>query len=354
MRAGDRIRWTRNRTAPRPRFGHPAQPDLVNGGEAEILDIDRKRVRFRDEQGREFGLALKEPRLRHLDHAWCSTVHAAQGRTARAVIAVLDAYGATDQALFHVEVSRDSEGFLLLTDDREALIEILEARLDREDGALEALGLDPAEPELFEALVADWRTLRRQSEETDALPFLLPGYEAVMARAAALSVIEDLPADMRGFVDGMLAEHERHGAHERDMRTLAARIREHWRRWPELGWTASGRGCAPEDLTEHAAWREEGTALLEAARAGLAGAMPAHGLEDLERVRPLDDAGPRGGMARTPGGGSAARRAWRGRPGRSRLPRMAGGRPGAAGRGRGYAGSGKSVCASYGRHIRSE
>ena len=276
LRAADRIRWTRNRTA--PRFGHPAQPDLVNGGEAEILDIDRKRVRFRDEQGREFGLALKDPRLRHLDHAWCSAVHAAQGRTGRAVIAVLDAYGATDQALFHVEVSRDSEGLLLLTDGRESLIEILEARLDREDGALEALGLDPAEPELFEALVADWRTLRRQSEETDALPFLVPGYEAVMARAAALSVIEDLPADMRGFVDGMLAEHERHGAHERDMRTLAARIREHWRRWPELGLTASGRGCAPEDLPEHAAWREEGTALLEAARAGLAGAMPAHRL----------------------------------------------------------------------------
>ena len=299
LRAGDRIRWTRNRTAPRPRFGHAPQPELVNGGEARIVEIDRKRVRFRDEGGREFGLALKDPQLRHLDHAWCSTVHAAQGRTACAVIAVLDAYGATDQALFHVEVSRASEAFLLLTDDREALIEMLETRPDREDGALEALGLDPAEPsvvepELFEALVADWRELQRRGEETDALPFLLPGYEAVMARAAALSAIEDLPADMRGFVDGMLAEHERHIAHERDMRTLADRIREHWRRWPELGWAASGRGCAPEDLPGYAAWREEGAALLEAARTGLADALPGSGLagaaRDLERVRLLDDA----------------------------------------------------------------
>ena len=232
LRAGERIRWTRNRKAPRPRFGHPAQPDLVNGGEAEIVEIDRKRVRFRDEGGREFGFALKDPQLRHLDHAYCSTVHAAQGRTARGVIAVLDACGAMDQAMFHVEVSRASEAFLLLTDDREALVEMLEAhRPDRDDGALEALGLDPAkppvvEPELFETLVADWRALQGPSEETGALPFFLPGYEAVMARAAALSVIEDLPADMRGFVDGMLAEHERHLAHDREVQNLAERIRE--------------------------------------------------------------------------------------------------------------------------------
>ena len=298
LRAGERIRWTRNRKAPPARFGHPRQPDLVNGGEAEILEIDRKRVRFRDEGGRAFSFLLSDPQLRHLDHAYCSTVHAAQGRTARGVIAVLDAHGATDQAMFHVEVSRAAEAFLLLTDDREALVEMLEARPDREEGALEALGLDPAEPpvvepELFEALAADWRALRGQAGETDAQPFSLPGYEEVMARAAALSVVEDLPADMRGFVDGMLAEHERHLAHDREVRGLAGRIREHWRRWPELGWLAVDRGYAPEELPEHPAWREEGAALLEAARAMPADALPAVGLadaaRDLERVRLLDD-----------------------------------------------------------------
>ena len=78
LRAGDRIRWTRNRKAPPARFGHPPAPDLVNGGEAEILEIGYKRVRFRDGD-REFRLALTDPQLRHLDHAWCSTVHSAQG-----------------------------------------------------------------------------------------------------------------------------------------------------------------------------------------------------------------------------------------------------------------------------------
>ncbi len=298
VRAGDRIRWTRNRKARPPRFGHPRQPDLVNGGEAEVVDIDRQRVLFRDEAGRTFPLRRKDPQLRHLDHAYCSTVHGAQGRTARTVIAVLDAHGAVDQAMFHVEVSRASESFRLLTDDREALVEMLEARPDREDGALEALGLDPAEPpvvepELFEALAADWRALQRQGEEAGTPPFLLPGADEVVARAAALSLVEELPADMRVFLDGMLAEHERHAAHEREVRTLADRLRAHWRRWPELGWIASARGCARQDLPEHAAWREEGAALLDEAydmdavpgmAGGLAGEVAA-----LEGMRLRDD-----------------------------------------------------------------
>ena len=125
LRAGDRIRWTRNRKAPLARGSHPQAPDLVNGGEAEIVEIGYKRVRFRDGE-REFSIALTDPQLRHLDHAYCSTVHSAQGRTARGAIAVLDAGGWVDPELFHVELSRVSEAFLLLTDDREALIERLD------------------------------------------------------------------------------------------------------------------------------------------------------------------------------------------------------------------------------------
>ena len=194
----------------------------MNGGEAEIVDIDRKRVRFRDADGREFNLAPTDPQLRHLDHAYCSTVHAAQGRTARAAIAVLDAGGAADRELFHVELSRVSHAFLLLTDDREALVELLEAREGIEDGALEALGVDPAQipaggpggvrgpgPRLAGAPAT--------GRETSTLPFFLPGYRETMARAAALAEIEDLPADMRRFVDTMLVEHEAHLARDREV-----------------------------------------------------------------------------------------------------------------------------------------
>ena len=319
LRAGDRVRWTRNRKAPLARGNHPQAPDLVNGGEAEIVEIGYKRVRFR-EGDREFSLALGDPQLRHLDHAYCSTVHSAQGRTARGAIAVLDAGGWVDPELFHVELSRVSEAFLLLTDDREALIERLESQDWSEEGALEALGIDLSEPpmvdpEEFAALAADWRALLREGEETNTLPFFLAGYRDVMARAAALAQIEDLPEDMRRFTGTMLAEHEGHLARDREVRGLVERVRDHWRRWPELGWAASAQGVPIEELPEHDTWREEGAALLQEGRSlveadGEAAhrevvhrvvvhhlhAMPgAHaGLEEavetLERTRLLDDA----------------------------------------------------------------
>ena len=314
LRAGDRVRWTRNRKAPPARFGHPRAPDLVNAGEAEIVEIGYKRVRFRDGEC-EFSLALGDPQLRHLDHAYCSTVHSAQGRTARGAIAVLDAGGWVDPELFHVELSRVSEAFLLLTDDRDALIERLETQDWSEEGALEALGIDLSEPpvvdpEEFAALVADWRALLREGEETNTVPFFLTGYRDVMARAAALAQIEDLPEDMRRFTGTMLAEHEGHLARDREVRGLVERVGDHWRRWPELGWAASAQGLPIEELPEHDTWREEGVALLEAGRSlveadGEAArrvvvhhlhAMPGAraGLEEavemLERTRLLDDA----------------------------------------------------------------
>ena len=309
LRAGDLIRWTRNRKAPLARGSHPQAPDLVNGGEAEIVEIGYKRVRFRDGE-REFSIALGDPQLRHLDHAYCSTVHSAQGRTARGVIAVLDAGGWVDPELFHVELSRVSEAFLLLTDDREALIERLEAQDWSEDGALEALGIDLSEPpvvdpEEFAALAADWRALLREGEERNTLPSFLTGYRDVMARAAALAQIEDLPEDMRRFTGTMLAEHEGHLGRDREVRGLVERVRDHWRRWPELGWAAQARECAVEELAQYDTWREEGVALLEAGRARLGAdgeaarhlrAMPGAraGLEEaiemLERTRLLDNA----------------------------------------------------------------
>ena len=311
VRAGDRIRWTRNRKASHGRHG------LVNGGEAEVAGIGSQRVRFRDADGSGFSLSRQDVQLRHLDHAYCTTVHAAQGATARSAIAVLDSAGAVDQALFHVELSRASEEFLLLTDDREGLVEALEGRPGQDGGALEALGIDPERPpavapEIFEGLVADWRALERRAEETGRPAHGLPGHPEVMARAAALSVIEDLPPDMRRALDAMLEGHERRIAEEREATDLAARVRAHWRQWPELGWAARAAGRFPEDMPGHAAWRREGDALLDEARAIQDGrqrdkhherrdrpgreAAPGEagiGTEAaaLERVRTLDDSG---------------------------------------------------------------
>ncbi len=294
LRAGDRIRWTRNRKPTRPGFGYPGTPALLNGGEAEIVEIGYQRVRFRDGDG-EFGLARGDPQLRHLDHAYCTTVHAAQGRTARGAIAVLDAAGAADRELFHVELSRVSHEFLLLTDDREALVELLESRPGIEDGALAALGLDlsdePAvDAEEFAELAADWRALRDRAEEAETIPFHLPGYRQTMARAAAFAAVDNLPADMRGLVDGMLEEHRDHLARDREVRDLTDGIRDRWRRWPELGWAAAAQGCERHELPRYGPWREEGAALLAQAREML-GAGPSAGDGEQRRHPAMPEAG---------------------------------------------------------------
>jgi len=79
LRAGDRIRWTRN----------DAGLGLVNSGTAEVAGVRDGRITFRLEDGRTLDLAPGDPQLRHLDRAWASTVHAFQGRTVDTVIAAM-------------------------------------------------------------------------------------------------------------------------------------------------------------------------------------------------------------------------------------------------------------------------
>ena len=280
IRAGERIRWTRNRKAPRPRFGRAPAPDLVNGDTARVLAIDDRRVHFVTEHGERIGLRRSDPQLRHLDHAYSSTVHAAQGKTARSVLAVLDSAGLSDQTLLYVEMSRASDACVLLTDDREALAEVLVHRPGREEGALEAIGealtaAPVVEPEVFDALRAHWGAVRTRAESTGDLPYFTEGYTEVMARAAALSAIEDLPGDMRAFTTALLAEHKRHRERERTVTALIRRMQSHGRRCPGLGRSA-------EASPRHLEWRTEADTMLDTARAWLGG--------DADTARHLDAA----------------------------------------------------------------
>ena len=297
IRAGDRVRWTRNRKARR------RTPALVNGEEARVLGIGPERVRLMAKDGTEYSLARNDPHLRHLDHAWSSTVHGAQGRTAKKVIAVLDAGRMANQEMFYVEVSRASEGFTLLTDDREALIERLETSPDVPDAALEALGEDLdgpiVDPDAWAAVLADWDAVER--EASGGPPSSVPGYAEVMARIAAFAAVEDLPVEMRVFVDDRLAAHEATRAAERQVRELIAGLQAQPRRWPELAWAARSADPPAGDSPAWQRWRDEGTALAMSARRQLAGEDSAAlsaadrrrleaALAVLEAVRLKDDA----------------------------------------------------------------
>ena len=132
LRAGDRIRWTRNDTG----LG------LVNSDTAEVASVRGSRVAFRLGDGRMLELGKNDPQLRHLDHAWASTVHAFQGRTVDNVIAVMEAKHPklSTQKSFYVEISRARHDAELVTDDAKMLRETLEAATGERISALEGIG----------------------------------------------------------------------------------------------------------------------------------------------------------------------------------------------------------------------
>ena len=128
LRAGDRIRWTRNDR------GH----GLVNSHMAQVVEVRKESVTFRLEDGRTLEMNRDEPQLRHLDWAWASTVHAFQGRTVDNVIAVMESSHPhlTTQKSFYVKISRTRHRAELVTDDRKALGEQLEAATGERVAAL--------------------------------------------------------------------------------------------------------------------------------------------------------------------------------------------------------------------------
>ena len=132
LRAGDRIRWTRN----------DAGLGLVNSRTAEVLKVANGHVTFRLEDGKTLELGKSDPQLRHLDHAWASTVHAFQGRTVDNVIAAMEARHPhlTTQKSFYVEISRARDRAELVTDDAAELRAQLQAVTGERIAALEGIG----------------------------------------------------------------------------------------------------------------------------------------------------------------------------------------------------------------------
>ena len=137
LRAGDRIRWTRN----------DARHELVNSATAEVTAVKDGTVTLRLEDGRVLDMRRDDPQLRHIDRAWASTVHAFQSRTVDTVIAAMEANHPhlTTQKTLYVEISRARDRAELVTDDRNALRERLEAATGERIAALEAIEPEPAE-----------------------------------------------------------------------------------------------------------------------------------------------------------------------------------------------------------------
>ena len=298
IRAGDRIRWTRNNR----------RRDLVNGERAEVAAIGPDRVRLLLDDGRRLSLRHDDPQLRHLDHAWSSTVHGAQGSTADGVIAVLDSgHGAlTDQSTFYVEISRARDSAVVLTDNCEQLVEVLEAHTGERATALEAVGEEIGpDTEVVSGLPPwspreEWTALEEKARNEGTILFRVEGYGELIDRTRALvAEYPDLPASIREVADGLLAYDRNCREGDAGAAEFLGLLEVHFERRTELERAAADNDSPLAVLEDYPAWRERtgrltanGRALLEDAgeRAGEAGRQVTERLEDLDALLVLDDA----------------------------------------------------------------
>ena len=255
LRAGDEIVWTRNLR----------RRGLINGERATVERIAGVRIDVRTHSGRALRFAVDDDDLRHIDHAWSSTVYRAQGLTRDNVIAVLDSASMmSDRAMLYVEMSRARDGFVLLTDDTEQLVSRLEREGETVSSALEAAGQAPwLEPDMAVTekpalwpVLAEWRAHVQRAEEAGVPPFHLEGCDALMARMGALAEKDALPVELAE----VLEEH-RPFAEDRAMvsKWTSSMLEIAGRRERMLA-EAAAAGTAATSLPGHAAWsrRAEG------------------------------------------------------------------------------------------------
>ncbi len=261
LRAGDLIRWTRN----------DAARGLANGDRAEVVEIGPRRVSFRMEGGRTLSVPRRDMQLRHLDHAYSSTVHGAQGITRDNVIAVLDSgRGAlTDQATFYVELTRARDRVVVLTDNREDLMAALEASTGERVSALEAVGEDPAirvteREELWPQLSA-WRAHAARAAEAGLLPLDMAGHEEAVARLKRLAARRNLPCPPPAAVARILGEQEAEAARRAE---VEAWLRESGNSEAARAELAGEADAAELPLTHMPGWRAWRDAVERRAEAG--------------------------------------------------------------------------------------
>ena len=248
IQAGDRIRWTRNDN----------KRQLRNGQEARIVLIGSDNIQIKTEDGHQLTLAHDDPQLRHITHAYASTLYSAQGSTQDRVIAVLDSghQGFTDQSMLYVGISRARDEAVVLTDNREHLIETLEANSGERLTALQAIteitkwdvdevrghGSAVESPVADELPETAWDNYQAQQDTAAEVAFTdwcaardrhaaaantagvyvsaHPGYDQLTAELQELGRIEGLP---EGIVKRIQDELERHLA----AATALDRMRQH-------------------------------------------------------------------------------------------------------------------------------
>ena len=269
-------------------------------------------LRFRLADGRGLSLRMDDPQLRHIDHAWSSTVHGTQARTAEGVIAVLDSsYGAlTDQSTFYVEISRARDRAVVLTDNAEELVKVLADNTGERPTAIEAVDAPlELEPEEIVRLLAEeepvwspreeWEALERRAWREGTVLFLVDGYGELIGGARELAENPDLPTLTREVVDGLLAYDRACREGDKAAVEFLGLLDAHDATRRGLDGAATTAECPVAGLENYPEWREmsgrlsaNGKVLLAelGERAGEAGSTISERLGRLADLLAVDDA----------------------------------------------------------------
>jgi ATP-dependent exoDNAse (exonuclease V) alpha subunit len=127
LSVGDKVRFTANDY----RLG------VVNGQAGTVEAVDKTACELTVRVDADRVLTLDLDKALRVDHAYCTTVHAAQGQTCDRVLVEADVSSAmANQALYYVAISRARNAVTLYTDDRELLPQAM-SRLDIKHAALD-------------------------------------------------------------------------------------------------------------------------------------------------------------------------------------------------------------------------
>lgn len=134
IQEGEQLRWTKNSSS---------NSNIINSGTCKINSINDKQLTATLESGEVLKLNLKDNILKHIDYAYASTIHAAQGKTFDKVIGVIEAEHPhlTTQKAFYVTLSRARYSAILITDNKDQLAKTLIAKAGERVAATEHQGM---------------------------------------------------------------------------------------------------------------------------------------------------------------------------------------------------------------------
>ena len=116
---------------------------VINSDGATITEISKSKISLKLDSGKDIKIKKSSPEVKHIDHAYAVTAHKAQGLSCKNVIAICESKRKklTTQKNFYVEISRAQERAIIITDNKEKVIEQLKQNTGIEISAREHQGI---------------------------------------------------------------------------------------------------------------------------------------------------------------------------------------------------------------------